>query len=146
MVGRERKDVTTAPSGNENNTKSSFDGSDDGELSFDEDETADGFPSSGDNAAAGGQMMNEAVQRPDDNNTDETKTSWAESCQQMTETTCEHRLSTKVWNERQNLQAISRSEGSFRSFKRCRTYKERGGFDDRREVGLKKKRLPTSIT
>ena len=35
---------------------------------------------------------------------------------------------------------ISRSEGSFRSFKRCRTDDERVGFDDRREVGPKEKK------
>ena len=63
MFGRERRDVTIAPGGNENDTKGCFDGSDDDELSFDEDETADGFLSNGDNAAAGGQMMSEAVQR-----------------------------------------------------------------------------------
>ena len=57
-------------------TKGSFDGSDDDELSFDEDETADGFLSSGDNAAAGGQMMTEAVQGPGEDNTNETTTIW----------------------------------------------------------------------
>ena len=36
-------------------------------------------------------MMIATVQRPDDNNMDETKTTWAEMCQDMTETTCEHR-------------------------------------------------------
>ena len=58
----------------------------------------------------------------------------------MMEASCEHRLSTKVWDERQNLQAISRSEGSLRSFKRFRTVEERGGFDNRREVGPKEKK------
>ena len=71
MVRRERREVTIAPGGNENNTKGSLDGTDDDELSFDEDEMSDGFLSSGDNA--GGQMVREAVQRPDDNNTDKTK-------------------------------------------------------------------------
>ena len=66
-------------------------------------------------------MMIATVQRPDDNNVDETKTTWAEMCQEMTETTCEHRKSTKVWDERQNLLAGSRSEGSFRLSKRFRT-------------------------
>ena len=144
MVGRERKDVTIDPGGNENDTKGSFDGSDDDELSFDEDETADGSLSSGDNASAGGQMMKETVQRPDDNNTYETKSTWAESCQEMTETTCKHRMSTEVWDERQNLQASSSSEGSFRPFKRCQTDEERAGFDARREVGLKEKKVANS--
>ena len=85
-------------------------------------------------------MMSKTVQRPDDNNTDETKTSWNEQCQEITETTCQHRLSTKVWDESQNLQLISRSEGSFRSFKRCRTDEERDGCDDRRDVGPKEKK------
>ena len=138
MVGRERRDVTIAPGGNENDTKSSFDGSDDDGLSFDEDETAAAFLSSGDDAR--GQTMSEAVQSPYDNNTDGTKTTWAELCQEMTETTCEHRLSTKVWDERQNLQVISRSEGYFKSFNRCRADEERGGFDDRRELGPKEKK------
>ena len=140
IIGRERREITIAQGGNENKTKGSFDGSDDDELSFDEDEEADGFLRSGDNASVGGQMMSETVQRRDDNNTDKTKTTWAELCQKMTETKCEHRSSTKVWDERQNLQAISRSEGSFRSFKRCRIDEERGGFDDRREVGPKEKK------
>ena len=144
MVGRERKNETISPGENENDTKCSSDGSDDDELSFDEDETVDGFLSSGDNACARGQMMRETVQRPDDNNTDETKTTWAESGQEMTETTCEHRMSTKVWDERQNLQASSRAEGSFRSFKRCRKGEKRGGFDDRREVGPKQKKAANS--
>ena len=48
MLGRERRDVTIATGGIENDTKGSFDGSDDDELSFDEDETADGFLSSED--------------------------------------------------------------------------------------------------
>ena len=39
------------------------------------------------------------------------------------------------WDERQNLQASSRSEGSFRSFKQCRAHKEREGLGDGREVG-----------
>ena len=60
-----RSVLTIAPGGNENDTKGSFDGSDDDELSFDEDETADSFLSSGDNTSAGGQMMNETVQRSD---------------------------------------------------------------------------------
>ena len=47
MVGRERRDVTIAPGGNENDTKGSFDGSGDDELSFDKDGTADGFLSNG---------------------------------------------------------------------------------------------------
>ena len=38
-------------------------------------------------------MMNETVQWPDENNKDETKITWAESSQEMTETTCEHRMS-----------------------------------------------------
>ena len=112
-------------------------------MSFDEDETADGSLSSGDNVSVVGQMK-ETVQRPDDNNTYETKTTWAESCQEMTETTCKHRMSTEEWDERQNLQASSSSEGSFRSFKRCRTDEERAGFDDRREVGLKEKKVAKS--
>ena len=74
IVGRERRDVRIAPGGNENVTKGSFDESDDFELSFDEDETAGSLLSSGDIASAGGQMMSEAIQRPDDINTDETKT------------------------------------------------------------------------
>ena len=98
MVGRERRDVTIVPGGNENNTKSSFDGFYDDKLSSDEDETVHGFLSCGDKSSAAGQMMSEAVQRPDDNNTDETKTTWAESYQEMTKTTCAHRLSTKVWD------------------------------------------------
>ena len=121
MVGRERREVTIAPGRNENNTERT----DDDELSFDEDETADGFLRSGDNASAGGQMMIATVQRPDDNNMDETKTTWAETFQEMTETTCEHRMPTKVWDERQNLLASSRSDGSFRSSKRFRTNDDR---------------------
>ena len=50
MVGRERRDVTIVPGGNENNTKGSLDRTDDDELSFGEDELSDGFLSSGDNA------------------------------------------------------------------------------------------------
>ena len=140
MVGRERRDVTTAPGGNENDTKESFDGSDDDELSFDEDEMAAAFLGSGYNASAGGQMMSETFQRTDDINMDEIKITWAELCQEMTEKTCEHRLSTKVWDGCQNLQASSRSEVSLKASKRCRTDKERDGFDDRREVGPKKKK------
>ena len=52
MVGQEIKDVTIVLGGNENDMKGSFDGSDDDELNLDEDETADGFLSSRDNAAA----------------------------------------------------------------------------------------------
>ena len=73
MVGRERREVKIAPGGNENNTKGSLDGTDDDELSFDEDETADGFLRSGDNASAGGQMVIATVKRPDDNNMNENK-------------------------------------------------------------------------
>ena len=62
----------------------------------------------------------------------------------MTETTCEHRMSTKVWDERLNLQASSRSERFFRSFKGCRTDEERGGFDDRRKVGPQEKKAASS--
>ena len=105
MVGRGRREVTIAPGGKDEKTKGSSDGTDDDELSFNEDKTADGFLRSGDNASAGGQMMIATVQRPDDNNMDETKTTWAEMCQEMTETTYEHRKSTKVWYERQNLLA-----------------------------------------
>ena len=135
MVGRERREVTIAPGKNENNTKGSLDGTDDDELSFDEDETADGFLRSGNDASAGGQMMIATVQRPDDNNMHETKTTWAETCQEMTETTCEHRMSTKVWDERQKVLASSRSEGSFRSSKRFRTNDDREWLGGRREVG-----------
>ena len=80
-------------------------------------------------------MLSEAIQRPDVKNTDQTKTTWAELCQEMTKTTCEHRMSTKIWDERQNLQASSRSEVSFKSFKRCRTNEEREGLGNGREVG-----------
>ena len=72
MVGRERRDVKVAPGGNENDTKGSFDESDDDELNFDEDETAGSLLSSGNNASAGVQMMSEAIQSPDYNNTYET--------------------------------------------------------------------------
>ena len=131
MVGRERREVTIAPGGNENNTKGSSDGTDDDELSFDE----DCFLRRRDNASAGGQMMIATVQRPDDNNTDETKISWAETCQEMTETTCDHRISTKVWDERQNLLVSSRLESSFRSSKRFRTNDDRKWLEDGREMG-----------
>ena len=131
MVGRERREVTVAPGGNENNTKSSSDGTDDDDLSFDE----DGFLRSGDIAFAGGQMMIATVQRPDDNNLDQTKTTWAETCQEMTETWCEHRMSTKVWDERQNLLASSRSESSFRSSKRFRLNDDRKWLDGGRWKG-----------
>ena len=67
-VGRERKDIAIAAGGNENDTKGSFDGSDDDEFSFDEEETVDCFQSSGDNASVGVQMMSDTVQRPDDKN------------------------------------------------------------------------------
>ena len=87
MVGRGRREITTAPGGNDEKTKGSLDGTDDDEFSFDEDETADGFLRSGDNASAERQMMFATVQRPDDNNMDETKITWAEMCQEMTETT-----------------------------------------------------------
>ena len=80
-------------------------------------------------------MMIATVQRPDDNNMDETKTTWAEMCQEMTETTCEQRKSRKVWDECQNLLAGSRSEGSFRSSKRFRTNDDREWLGSRREVG-----------
>ena len=53
MVGRERRDLMIAPGGNEKGTKGFFDGSDDDELNFDEDETADGFLSSGENVSVG---------------------------------------------------------------------------------------------
>ena len=53
MVGRGRREVTIAPGGNDEKTKRSLDGTDDDELSFDEDETADGFLRSGDNAICG---------------------------------------------------------------------------------------------
>ena len=135
MVGRGRREVTIAPGGNDEKTKGSSDGTDDDELSFDEDETADGFLRSGDNASAGGQMMIATVQKPDDNNMDELKTTWAEMCQEMTETTCEHRKSTKVWDERQNLLAGSRSEVSFRSSKRFRKNDDREWLGSRRKVG-----------
>ena len=140
MVGRETRNITIAQGGNENKWKETLDGIDDDELSFDEDETSDGFPSSGDNASAGGQMMSEAVQEPDEENTNEKTTNGVESCQEITETTYEHILSTKVWDERQYLQVIRRSKGSFRCFKRYRPDEERGGFDDRREVGPKEKK------
>ena len=52
MVGQEIKNETIVLGGNENDTKGSFDGSDDDELNLDEDEAADGFLSSRDNAAA----------------------------------------------------------------------------------------------
>ena len=135
MVGRGRREITTAPGGNDEKTKGSLDGTDDDEFSFDEDETADGFLRSGDNASAERQMMFATVQRPDDNNMDETKITWAEMCQEMTETTCEHRKSTKVWDECQNLLAGSRSEGSFRSSKRFRTNDDREWLGSRREMG-----------
>ena len=131
MVRRGRREVTIAPGGNDEKMKGSLDGTDDDELKFDEDETADGFLRSGDNASAGGQMMIATVQRPDDNNMDEIKTTWAE----MTETTCEHRKSTNVWDERQNLLVGSRSEGSFRSSKQFRTNDDREWLGSRREVG-----------
>ena len=135
MVGWEKREVTIAPGGNENNTKGPLDETDDNELSFDEDETADGFLRSGDNASAGGQMMIATVQKPDDKNMDETKTTWAETCQEMTETTCEHRMSKKVWDERQTLLASSRSEACLRSSKRFRTNDHREWLGGRREVG-----------
>ena len=47
MVGRGRREVTIAPGGNDEKRKGSLDGTDDDELSFDEDETADGFLRSG---------------------------------------------------------------------------------------------------
>ena len=80
-------------------------------------------------------MMSKAVQGPDEDNTNEATTIWMESCQEIKETTCEHSLSTKGSDERQNLQVISRSEGSFWSFKHCRTHEEREGLGDGREVG-----------
>ena len=43
MVGRGRREVTIAPGGNDEKKKGSLDGTDDDELSFDEDETADGY-------------------------------------------------------------------------------------------------------
>ena len=134
MVGRGRREVTIAPGGNDEKTKGFLDGTDDDELRFDENETADGFLRSGDNASAGGQMMIATMQRPDYNNMDETKSTWAEICQEMTETTCEHRKSTKVWDECQRLLAGSRSEGSLRSSKRFRTNDDREWLGGRREV------------
>ena len=51
---------------------------------------------------------------------------------------------SKVWDERQTLEAISRSEGSFRFFKRFQTVEEREGLGDGMEVGLEMQRPPTS--